>query len=215
LLDTQLQNLAWDKDATSQQTTKSGEKYLGKAVVHFKGSRDEKLGEGQNLFGKGAKLADVTVYGPKGENDIEHYKGLTMTSDFGTFGAIDDGDYPVSYRNPGKSGALKSNWAINNTDPVNTLDGVNPSPIHPYSDTQKDGIYIHTSNRNGWAGKMYVNNDGPLKGTLKGAVTTGCLIIVPTQYDIKGNVKSIGWDEFNQQLKGVKQFHLQVSGRKK
>ncbi|GAA4462072.1 hypothetical protein GCM10023093_07930 [Nemorincola caseinilytica] len=207
-------NIVWDKDATSQATTKPGEKYLGKAVVDFKGSRDEKLGEGENLFGKGAKLADVTVYGPKGENDIQYYKGLSMTSDFKTFGAIDDGDYTVSYRNPGKSGALKSNWAINNTGPVNTLDGVNPSPIHPYSATQKDGVYIHTSNRNGWAGKTYYK-DGPLKGKLKGGVTTGCLIITPTQYDIKGNVKSIGWNEFNQQLNGVKQFHLQVNGRSK
>jgi len=170
------------------------------AVVTFEGSRNEKLGEGDNLFGKGAVLANVTVYGPGGADDIQNYKGFTMSSNFGKYGAIDDGEYDVYYRNPGKSGALKSNWAVENTGPVDALDGVNPSPIYPYSPTQKDGIYIHRSNRNGWAG---------------GQVSTGCLLICPTQYDIKGNVKSIGWDEFNTQLSGVSQFRLELTGRRR
>lgn len=170
-----------------------------KAVVHFQGSRNEKLGKDNNLFGEGAVLAQVTVYGPKGADDIQTYQGFTMSSNFEKYGAIDDGRYTVNYRNPGKSGALKSNWAVNNTGPVPGLDGVNPSPVNPYSSTHKDGIYIHRSNNNGYAG---------------GTVSTGCLLIVPTQYDVKGNATNMGWDQFNQQLQGVKSFTLDLTGRK-
>ena len=185
-----------------------------KAVVVFDGNRNEKLGKGDNVFGEGAVLANVTVYGPKGKDDIQQYKGLTMTSDFNTFGAIDNGEYTVNYRSPGKSGALSSNWAVNNTNPVNCLDGKNPSPIHPFSATQKDGVYIHRPNSNGWAGKTYnysKDKSGKKVTTLKGGVTTGCLLIVPTQYDNKGNVKSIGWNEFNKQLGKTKEVHLELN----
>ncbi len=154
------------------------------------------MGEGSNLFGAGAKLADVTVYGPNGKNDIQHYKGFTMTSDFNTFGAIADGEYTMNYRTPGKSGKLKSNWAINNTNPVNTLGGDNPSPLHPFSSTQKDGVYVHSSNSTGFAGSIYNN------GNLTGAITTGCLLIIPSGHGMNG------FSEFNSQLQGVSAFHL-------
>lgn len=120
-----------------------------------------------------------------------------MTSDYKTFGAIDNGEYSVNYKYPGKSGKLKSNWAIENTNPVNCLDGRNPSPIDPYSSTQKDGVYIHTSNNTGFAGKIYDNNKN-----LINAITTGCLLIVPSGHG------SNGWNEFNEQLHGVTKFHL-------
>ena len=161
--------------------------YLGEAFVEFNGSYDEKLGEGDNLFGKGANLATVIVYGPRGRDDIKTYQGFSMTSDFNKFGAIQDGMYEVNYRIPGKSGNLKSNWAINNTNPVDCINGINPSPIKPYSSTQKNGIYIHRSNNNGFAG---------------GTVSTGCLLIVPSGYGVNG------WNEFNQQLRGVNSFTL-------
>lgn len=169
-----------------------------KAVVVFEGSRSEKLGEGQNVFGKGAVLAKVTVYGPKGKNDIARYKGFTMSSDFKKYGAIDDGVYTVNYRSPGKDGALKSNWAVANTGPVNCLDGKNPSPVQPYSKTQKNGIYIHCTNNNGWAGAP---------------VSTGCLLVVPSRPN------QPGWAAFDQQLKAARPlagfiFKLIVTGRK-
>lgn len=169
-----------------------------KAVVVFEGSRGEKLGEGHNVFGKGAVLANITVYGPKGKNDIARYKGFTMSSDFKAYGAIDDGVYTVNYKSPGKDGALKSNWAVNNTGPVNCLDGKNPSKVNPYSKTQKNGIYIHCTNNNGWAGSP---------------VSTGCLLLVPNRPN------QPGWTAFDQQLKAAKPlngfvFKLIVTGRK-
>ena len=167
---------------------------LYEAVVWFQGSRDERLGKGDNLFGEGAKLAKATVYGPSGEDDIMEYDAFTMSSDFATYGAIADGDYTVNYRIPGKSGSLKSNWAVNDTKPVDCLDGINPSPLpDAYSSTQKDQIYIHRS-----------NNDGSMlpNGT---PVSTGCIIIVPSRQG------RIGWNEFNQQLSGVSSFHMRLT----
>lgn len=99
-----------------------------------------------------------------------------MSSDFEKFGAIADGEYNVNYVVPGKGGSLSSNYAINNGNAVDCINGVNPSPkeYNPYSPTQKNGIYIHRSNNNGWAG------DNPSK---KSAVSTGCLLILPKQWD--------------------------------
>ena len=190
-------SLGKDKDGNEKFETLQG----FKAVVVFDGSKDEKLGKGDNLFGEGAVLADVTVYGPKGADDIQSYQGFTMSSDFNLFGAIADGDYTVNYRNPGKQGALSSNWAVNNTNAVDCLDDKNPSPIKPYSSTQKNGIYIHRSNNDGRAGKFY-----DAKGNLTGAVSTGCLLIAPSRAG-----KNIGWNEFNNQLKGVSSFYLRLN----
>ena len=189
------------KSQAAMDKNKVAGTYLGEAVVDFQGSKDEKLGKGDNLFGEGAVLANVTVYGPSGADDIQTYQGFSMSSDYSTFGAIADGDYTVNYMNTGKSGALSSNWALNNAGVVDCIDGKNPSPINPYSSTQKDGIYIHRSNNDGRAGKFYDTN-----GKLTGAVSTGCLLIVPSRAG-----KNVGWNEFNAQLKGVSSFHLKLS----
>ena len=167
--------------------------YLDKVVVTFNGSMNERLGVDNNLFTEGAVLAEATVYG-KNRDDIQSYGAFTMTSDYEKFGAIADGTYIVNYRDPGKTGSLKSNWALNNAGPVDCINGKNPSPIDPYSSTQKNGVYIHRSNKNGWAG---VSKNG------ESAVSTGCLLIVPSREG-----KNIGWNEFNQQLTGVKRFTL-------
>ncbi len=177
-------------------------KYIGEAYVVFNGSRNERLGKGDNLYGEGSILADVKVYGPSGQDDIQYYKGFTMSSNFQYFGAIADDTYTVNYQKYGKSGALKSHWAINDGGPVNCIDGVNPSPINPYSPTQKNAIYIHCSNGNGFAGVFYDAN-----GKICGAVSTGCLLITPSS---KGH---IGWSEFNQQLFGVEKFVLGLQRR--
>ncbi|MEY4149464.1 MAG: hypothetical protein RL555_68 [Bacteroidota bacterium] len=187
----------WDENATSQASVKDGGTYLGKSVVIFEGSKNERLGKSDNLFGNGAVLANVTVYGPGGVNDIKDYKGFTMTSDFKIFGAIANGEYEVNYRSPGKSGSLSSNWAVNNTRPIDALDGVNPNPLNPYSKTQKDGVYIHSSNKNGFAGSIFDKS-----GKLVNAITTGCLLIVPSGHGVNG------WNEFNKQLQGVRGFKL-------
>ena len=52
-------NIYWDENAVSQASTKNGETYIGKALVVFNGSRDEKLGEGNILGGKDGISAQV------------------------------------------------------------------------------------------------------------------------------------------------------------
>ena len=202
-------NITWTDCKSQQELDANGIKgtYLGQAVAVFEGSQNEKLGKGNNLFGEGAVLAKATIYGPNGVDDIKEYDAFTMSSDFSTFGAIDNGTYTVNYRNPGKGGQLKSNWAVNNTMPVDCLDGKNPNPIEGYSKTQKNGIYIHSSNRDRFAGKYYHKN-GDKKGQLKGAISTGCLLIVPSKYDSKGNSLNNGWNQFDNQLKGVNTLKL-------
>ena len=192
--DTKQKEIKWTdhKSQAAMDEKKVKGTYLGEAVAVFEGSRDEKLGKGDNLFGEGAVLAKATVYGTGGADDIKEYDAFTMSSDFSKYGAIADGQYTVNYKDPGKTGALKSNWALNNGGAVDCLDGKNPNP-NGYSATQKNGIYIHRSNNNGWAG---------------GTVSTGCLLIVPSTYDSKGNSTNNGWNQFNNQLKGVKSFPL-------
>ena len=180
-------------EATSQQELDDAGingTYLGAVVVIFAGSLNEKLGtkesdpDGLYINGDGAITAQVTVYGPKGESDIARYTGFTMSSDFKKYGAIADGEYTVNYLVPGKSAPLPSNYAVNGGNPVNCLNGINPSPISPYSATQKNGIYIHATNINGKAG-----------GNI--AASTGCLLI-------QGGAQ---WNRFQSQI-GKRDFKL-------
>ena len=164
-------------ELTSQQALDNAGingRYLGQVVVIFDGSYSEKLGEGGYLNKDGAVLAEVTVYGPNGENDISQYPGFTMTSNFEKFGAIADGEYNVSHVKANPDSAIPKTHIINNGDPVDCVNGVNPSPkeYKPYSSKQKNGIYVHRSNNSGWAG------DNPNKCK---AVSSGCLLI-PKDY---------------------------------
>lgn len=60
----------------------------------------------------------------------------------------------------------------------------------PYSETQKDGVYIHATNQNGFAGEGVKKNKKPY------AISTGCLLIYGPQ-----------WTNFCDQV-GHHGFHL-------
>lgn len=175
-------------DYTSQEAlTNAGinGNYLGKAVVVFNGSMNEKLGEGQNLYGDGAVLADVTVYGPNGRDDIANYKGFTMSSDATKFGVVADGIYDVNKVE--RKGPYNSEWSINNRSKVPAMNGYNPA--YPNRNPgYLDGVFIHRSNNNGWAG---VSADGQT------AVSKGCLLITPNN-----------WNKFSKQLSSLNNFKL-------
>ncbi|MDE6039988.1 MAG: RHS repeat-associated core domain-containing protein, partial [Muribaculaceae bacterium] len=168
--------------------------YLGVAHVEFDGYRNEKLGSKNGkigyIDGDGAITADVTVYGPGGEDDIYSMVGYTMTSDAKAFGAIDEGLYKANYIYPGKRGKLPSNWVINNGGNVRMLDG----KTNPYAPKQiddktgegyKNGIYLHSTNQDGFAGDK---------------VSVGCLLLAPKDFK-----------KFNNIMKGVKAFTIQVT----
>ena len=165
------------------------------AVVIFRGSRDEQLGEGDNLYGEGAKLAEVMVLGPGGPDDIQFYEGYTMSSNRNSYGKVDSEIFDGNYDAVGKSGELKSNWAINERGRVPALDNVNPyrpNQIDENGNAYLTGVFIHRSNRSGYAG---------------GGVSKGCLLIAP------GRSKSDAEDyvRFNNQMSGVTNFKVEVN----
>lgn len=192
------------KDDNGNNITLQGQQ----AVVVFNGSVKEKLGSKSTgdagfdgvhkngyIDGHGAVTAKVTVYGPGGRDDISHYTGYTMSSDPGKYGVVADGDYNVNYDAEGKNGgrtALQSNWAVNGRGRVPNYwsNPLNPNQIDDDGHYYSMGIFIHSSNRSGYAG---------LTKNPRGPVSAGCLLISPKD-----------WKNFNNQLKGVNNFLLQI-----
>ena len=110
-----------------------------------------------------------------------------MTSDANEYIPIAEGIYDCNYMDPGKGGKLPSHWALNNAGIVPTMDDLpNTSPYagDNYNLPQKTGIYIHRTNRNGFAGA---------------AVSVGCLLLTPTS-----------WTKFNTKVSGLESFKVQV-----
>ena len=173
-------NIKWTDCKSQKEMDEIGIKgtYLGEIVVLFEGSTKEKLGKNSYLNGDGAEPAKVTVYGKSGYDDIENYTGFTMTSNYEKYGAIDDGYYDVVYDKDGKSGKIPSHYAVEKRRPVDCLFGKNNAYSNEvpnsYSETQKDGIFVHRTNMNGFAGAN---------------VSTGCPLILGSQ-----------WNDFEKQI---------------
>jgi len=200
------QSLDWyeTNEGTVRWTTYSSQKeleanniegiYRGKVYVVFKGSRQERLGSknGKSVYidGDGAVTATVTVYGDKGEDDIYLLKGYTMSSDARLFGAIDEGVYDANYDSKGKSGNLSSHWVLNNRGPIRMIDGrinpYHPNQIDDKGEGFKTGIFIHSTNANGYAG-------------INGPVSAGCLLLAPEDFRV-----------FNKILSGYRNFKVAV-----
>ncbi len=128
--------------------------YLGEAVVVFEGYYDERLGEDGTLTGEEAKAANVTVYGPRGKTDIENYIGFTMSSDYESFGAIEDGSYNVSFVTNKTENKIPKTHIVNSGEGIYCINGKNYYYPHPeaYSPTHKNAIYVHRTNATGFAG---------------------------------------------------------------
>ena len=167
-------------------------KYLGQAHVVFSGSRDERLGKknGKNGYidGEVAITANVTLYGPRGADDITTMTGFTMTSNVNKYGAIAEGLFNANYDVNGKSGTLKSNWVLNHRKEIPTMDNKpNQSPYagENYGKPIKTGIFIHSTNSSGYAG---------------GTVSTGCLLLAPQDFQ-----------NFNKIMSGVRNFTVRLT----
>ncbi len=173
----------------------SGKEYIikgHKAVVEFNGYYNETLGDANNLYSQDALLADVTVYGPHGRDDIKEYKGFSMTSNPSRYGVVADGDYTVN--RVVKPGPFNSPWAINNRGRVKEWTNFNPK-FPERNPAYLTGVFIHRSNNNGFAGEFFK------KGKYHG-ISEGCLLIRPDQ-----------WDEFNKQLAPVSTLFLRIKRR--
>ncbi|MFZ6011289.1 MAG: RHS repeat-associated core domain-containing protein [Bacteroidota bacterium] len=186
------------------------------AVVIYR-SEGEQLGEDSNLYGDGAKLADVWVLGPDGADDIQRYEGFTISSDGQRFGVVAEGIHDGNYDAQGKSGSLESNYAIEERGRVPDEDGYNPA--HPERGTTNGyltGVFIHTSNKNGFAGiyqKKYPKGH-PKAGEkmtdsfgnpVYGGISEGCLLIAPGRNDDRAD-----WTRFKEQMEGVTNFALDI-----
>lgn len=183
-------NIKWDENATSQATTKNGEKYLGKAVVVFNGSKDEKLANNGTVNGKDSKPAYVTLYGINGKDDVKTYKGLTMSSDPSKFSVLNEGWYdgtPDKMSNDRVYNYFSKNDKINGNDPRESL----PYRLSVNGNTELDGT------RNGQPMKMNgvffhrIDNDGNagMISNIRGR-SEGCPVVNGANWrDIK---KSLG-----------------------
>lgn len=169
-------------------------KYLGQAYVVFNGSKDEKLGKGNNFFGEVAKLAEITVYGPQSASDIQQYQGYSMSSYSSLFGVVAEGTYIVNRLNPNdRKGPYQSEWTLNNRGKVPANGNINPA--HPERNPgYLTGVFIHRPNNNGFAGTYLNKKTNKISG-----ISEGCLLISPKQ-----------WDKFNAQLNNIKNFRLQL-----
>ena len=179
---------------------------LGQAYVVFEGSNAESpaniVGQDgrakRSITASNATAAEVTVYGPNGENDIQHYTGYTMTSDPQKYGPIAEGEY-VGRSDGNKGGKLPSCFWIYSEDAKKASGGryccfmqgsrknTNPDAKNDwnYNTICKTGIFIHST-----------GTDGNL-GTRN---STGCLLISDSD-----------WNAFTQQMRGVKNYTVQVS----
>jgi RHS repeat-associated protein len=167
------------------------------AAIVFDGTGGENLGEGDNLYGEGANLARVTLYGPDGPDDIHRYEGYTKSSNPFTKGMVAEGIYEGNYTT--NEGPYGSNWVVHNRGNVPvvvpTLDSEqafsNPYPGPTFGSPIKNGIFIHRSNRNGFAG---------------GNVSAGCLLIAPG----RSGRNAEDWNDFNNNMSGVQNFAVQI-----
>jgi len=139
----------WDEKATSPETTKEGERYLG-----------EKLGSDETLLGKDAKSAKVTIYGSNGKYDIKTYDGLTVSSDPKSYSMIEEGEYEGRYQQMATSPYGKGSFTYR----IHNLDGT--TKIKPKGGTNKvnnksfmEGIFLHRTN---WSGKATSSSQGCL-----------------------------------------------------
>ncbi len=187
--------LQWTDCKSQEEMDKAGIEgvYYGESVVIFNGYKDEHFGtvngKGKYLGGDDAKLADVTLYGPNGPDDITTgLRGFTMTSDYDKYGAIDDGIYWGNYDEKGKSGEIPSNWTLNNRGWIPQYDyQPNLSPFAgPMKETMyKDGIFIHST--------VKPNNQ------VGNRTSVGCLMLDWNSMQI-----------FNKKMSGVRRFSVQV-----
>ena len=196
-------NIKWTDYKDQKEMDKAGikGKYLGEAVVVVQGSLDERLGKNGTLTGEEANPAKVTIYGINGEDDIETYNGLSVTSDPSKYSMIESGDYKLYYEDMAtspygsKGGSLS--YRIANLDGSLNIPtaGGEINKQHPKQGAFITDAFLHRTNKNGWAG---VNEE---KGK---AVSKACIVI-----DASPNGK--GWEKVEEQLHKSSKIFMRIT----
>lgn len=202
----------WVDDEDFYELKKNNPEIRGaSAILVFEGARYEFLGWKEGKYGyidgEGAVTANVTLYGPNGPDDItKGMIGLTMTSDYSTFGAIASDDYLVEWDDIGKRGKLKSNWKLSALDKngeerwrIPEIDGnlnYSPQARENYGKPYKTGVYLHSTNQNGFAS---VTEWDDKKGRPRNGVSVGCPLLSPNDFKL-----------LNQKMAGFKNFLIRI-----
>ena len=134
----------WDENATSPETTKPGEKYLGKNVLVATHNRDENLSEPIN-----SARFDLYLESNKNGPTATIY-GNTVPADVKKYGTLKEGLYPASYCIYHGDGAI----LINEGKDLPTVRGNPNNPknynpdgtLKPVNEQIMNGILFHKGN---------------------------------------------------------------------
>ena len=147
-----LTKYAWTTATSQEELDAAGIEgsYLGEVVVEVNGYYKESFGSKGTMMDDDALSASITIYGKNGKDDIQQYVGLSMSSDYSKYAAIDDGEYKMYYQ--------KMSSSIYATDAytyrISTLqDGLKLPALGGYNKaTMKsfiEGVFFHRTNWDG------------------------------------------------------------------
>ena len=156
----------WDKNATSQTTTKKGETYLGKNVLVGTHNRDATGNEPIN-----SATFDLYLESDK-TGPLATIKGNTVSGDITKFGTLAEGLYPARFQ--GRASKLDQgiddlSLFINEGKDVPTVNG---NPNNANSD-MLNKVFFHAGNY-GKKRLTYLKKDGSTGYISKGCQTSGC-----------------------------------------
>jgi len=155
-------NIYWDKNATSQKTTKAGEKYLGKNVLVGTHNRDANLIEPINT----AKF-ELYLESNK-EGPAATIMGNTTPADAKKYGTLAEGLYPARFQGRARYIAKgKDDLALL----INEGKSVPTAPGSPKSSISE--IFFHSGNYSKKS-LFYTTETGAIDAISKGCQTSGC-----------------------------------------
>ncbi|THF52783.1 hypothetical protein E6C50_00800 [Flavobacterium supellecticarium] len=134
----------WDENATSQDTTKPGETYLGANVLVGTHNRDSNLNEPINS-------AKFELYLEKNKDGSSaEIMGNTVPADVKKYGTLAEGLYPAKHTIYKNDGALLINGGRNlptvNGNPNNPKNYYNDGSLKPTSEHVIDQVLFHKGN---------------------------------------------------------------------
>ena len=155
-------------DENGKKQTNSIELAGTKSAILFEGSMDESLSEDGKLTGEGANPANVTVFGSGGADDVQTYRGLTVSSDPDKYPMLAEGQYTADYQDMATSvygtqralankvqPALTYSLSQNGSTQLPVVGGINKATGKSYMTS----TFIH---RTDWSGKANRSSKGCL-----------------------------------------------------
>jgi len=150
-------NIVWTHHTSQKEMDRAGieGRFLGEAVVHFKGSHNERLGADGRLTGEGANPARVTIHGIGGPDDIQTHLGMTTPTVSGS-STLNAGEFRAFFQDMatsvyGTAGAISRGIEPALTYRITSLDGTPLRGTRNGRDVTMDGVFLHRTNWGGGA----------------------------------------------------------------